>query len=143
MAKFQLISQFLKDVNFKSPNTPELFFKQDNNGAAKLDIAIDIPVKGTENNIFMVDLVVRVNSKLEADDKSVFEINMTYSGLVQMEKTELEEEQKQTLLVSVPSLLFPAVREIILRLTGDSGFPAFAMQPLDFQKKYDDSKAGK
>ena len=55
MAKFQLISQFLKDFSFESPNVPELFFKQEN-GQAKMDINLDIQIKGTENNIYMVDL---------------------------------------------------------------------------------------
>ena len=37
MAKFNIISQFLKDFSFESPNVPELFFKNDN-GQAKLEI---------------------------------------------------------------------------------------------------------
>ena len=40
MAKFNIISQFLKDISFESPNVPDLFFKQDN-GQAELEINID------------------------------------------------------------------------------------------------------
>ena len=87
MAKFQLISQFLKDFSFESPNVPELFFKQEN-GQAKMDINLDIQIKGTENNIYMVDLLVKLHSKLEQGDKSIFMIESTYSGLVQIEKSE-------------------------------------------------------
>ena len=64
MAKFNIISQFLKDISFESPNVPELFFKQDD-GQAKLEIGIDIQIKGAENNLFMVDLIVKVHSKLD------------------------------------------------------------------------------
>ena len=71
MAKFNIISQFLKDISFESPNVPELFFKQDN-GQAKLEINIDIQIKGAENNLFMVDLITKVHSKLENGDKSMF-----------------------------------------------------------------------
>ena len=67
MAKFNIISQFLKDISFESPNVPELFFKSDN-GQAKLEINIDIQIKGAENNLFMVDLITKVHSKLEAGD---------------------------------------------------------------------------
>jgi len=136
MAKFQLISQFLKDFSFESPNVPELFFKQEN-GQAKMDINLDIQIKGTENNIYMVDLLVKLHSKLEAGDKSIFMIESTYSGLVQIESSENEEDLKKTLLIDVPNLLFPSIRAIILRMTGDSGFPPFAMQPIDFQKLYE------
>lgn len=137
MPQFNLISQFLKDFSFESPNVPELFFKQEN-GQAKMEITIDIPVKGTENNLYMVDLVVKLHSKLEAGDKSIFLIEATYSGLVQMEKTDNEEELKRTLLVEVPALLFPNVRALVARATTESGFPPFLMQPVDFNKMYEE-----
>ena len=108
MAKFKIISQFLKDISFESPNVPELFFKQDN-GQAKLEINIDIQIKGAENNLFMVDLITKVHSKLEAGDKSIFLIESTYSGLVQMEEEKDDEAKKRTLLIDVPTLLFPAI----------------------------------
>jgi preprotein translocase subunit SecB len=138
MAKFQIISQFIKDFSFESPNVPELFFKQEN-GQAKMDTNLSIQIKGTENNIYMVDLLLKLHSKLEAGDKSIFMIESTYSGLVQVEKPENEEELKKTLLIEVPAMLFPAVRAIILRMTGESGFPPFAMQQFDFQKLYEEN----
>ena len=136
MAKFSIISQFLKDISFESPNVPELFFKSDN-GQAKLEINIDIQIKGAENNLFMVDLITKVHSKLENDDKSIFLIESTYSGLVQLGEQEIDDEtKKQTLLIDVPTLLFPAVRSLITRLTSESGFPTFTMQPVDFAQLY-------
>lgn len=140
MAKFKIISQFLKDISFESPNVPELFFKQDN-GQAKLEINIDIQIKGAENNLFMVDLVAKVHSKLDAGDKSIFLIESTYSGLVQMDEENDEETKKRTLLIDVPTLLFPAVRSLIVRLTSESGFPTFAMQPVDFAELYAQKQA--
>ena len=137
MAKFNIISQFLKDFSFESPNVPELFFKNDN-GQAKLEINIDIQIKGAENNLFMVDLVTKVHSKLNDGDKSIFLIESTYSGLVQMGEEKDEEAKKRALLIDVPTLLFPAVRALITRMTAESGFPAFVMQPVDFAKLYED-----
>ncbi len=137
MAKFNIITQFLKDFSFESPNVPELFFKNDN-GQAKMEINIDIQIKGAENNLFMVDLITKIHSKLEKDDKSIFLIESTYSGLVQLEEEKDEEAKKRTLLINVPTLLFPAVRALITRMTGESGFPAFVMQPVNFAKLYED-----
>ena len=140
MAKFNIISQFLKDFSFESPNVPELFFKSDN-GQAKLEINIDIQIKGAENNLFMVDLIIKAHSKLEKDDKSIFLIETTYSGLVQMEEEKDEEVKKRTLLIDVPTLLFPAVRALITRTTSESGFPTFTMQPVDFAQLYEQKNA--
>lgn len=136
MPKFNIVSQFLKDISFESPNVPELFFKQDN-GQAKLEINMDVQVKGAENNLFMVDLITKVHSKLEANDKSIFLIESNYSGLVQMEEEKDEEAKKRTLLIDVPTLLFPTVRSLLTRLTSESGFPTFTMQLVDFEELYE------
>ena len=139
MAKFNIITQFLKDFSFESPNVPELFFKSDN-GQAKMEINIDIQIKGAENNLFMVDLITKIHSKLENGDKSIFLIESTYSGLVQMEEEKDEEVKKRTLLINVPTLLFPSVRALMARMTSESGFPTFVMQPVDFEKLYEEKQ---
>lgn len=135
MPKFNIISQFLKDISFESPNVPELFFKQDN-GQAKIEINLDINIKGADNNLFMVDLITKVHSKLEKDNKTIFMIESTYTGMVQYEEKD-EETKKKTLLIDVPTLLFPHVRAMVTRLTAESGFPAFVMQPVDFADLYE------
>ena len=86
----------------------------------------------------MVDLITKVHSKLNNGDKSIFLIESTYSGLVQMGEEKDEEAKKRALLIDVPTLLFPAVRALITRMTAESGFPAFVMQPVDFAKLYED-----
>ena len=134
MPKFNIISQFLKDISFESPNVPELFFKQDN-GQSKIEINLYINIKGADNNLFMVDLITKVHSKLEADNKTIFMIESTYTGMVQYEEKD-EETKKKTLLIDVPTLLFPSVRSLVTRLTAESGFPAFVMQPVDFADLY-------
>ncbi len=136
MSKFKIISQFLKDISFESPNVPELFFKQENS-QAKIEINIDIQIKGAENNMFMVDLITKVHSKLDKDEKSIFLIESNYSGLVQLEEEKDEEAKKRTLLIDVPAQLFPAVRALVTRLTSESGFPAFVMQTVDFDALYE------
>ena len=137
MAKFNIISQFLKDISFESPNVPDLFFKQDN-GQAELEINIDMQVQGSEKNLYMVDLITKIHSKLKSDAKSIFLIEATYTGLVQIDESEKDEEaKKRTLLIDVPTLLFPSVRALVTRLTAESGFPPFAMQMVDFADMYE------
>jgi len=136
MAKFQLISQFLKDFSFENPNAPELFFKQ-GNGEANLEINVDLNVKGAENNLYMTDLIVKLHSKLKEGDKSIFMIDCTYCGLAQLEKDTSEEDIKHATLIDIPTLLFPSVRALITRITSESGFPPFTMQPVDFQELYE------
>ncbi len=141
MVNFNIISQFLKDLSFESPNVPELFFNNKDNGQAKIEIGIDLQIKGADNNLFMVDLIARVHSKLENGDKTIFMIDCTYSGLVQMGEEKDEEKKKRTLMIDVPTLLFPSVRALVSRMTSESGFPMFTMQPIDFEQMYEQKKA--
>ncbi len=138
MANFNLVSQFLKDISFESPNVPELFFKKDQT-QANMEISVDIKPKSADNNLFMVDLIVKVHSKLVEGEKSIFLIDSTYSGLVKIDEKD-EEAKKRILLIDVPKLLFPFVRSLILKLTAESGFPPFSMQPLDFEEMYEKNK---
>jgi len=135
MPKFNIISQFLKDISFESPNVPELFFKQDN-GQAKIELNIDINIKGSENNLYMVDLITRVHSKLDKDDKTIFMIESTYTGMVQYEEKD-EDAKRKTLLIDVPTILFPSVRALVTRLTAESGFQPLALQMVDFAALYE------
>ena len=135
MPKFNIISQFLKDISFESPNVPELFFKQDSN-PAKLEMNIDINVKGAENNLYMIDLITRVHSKLEKEDKTVFLIESTYSGLVQCEEKD-DDTKRKLFFIDVPTLLLPYVRSLVTRLTAESGFPPFTMPLVDFAQLYE------
>lgn len=141
MAKFNLISQFLKDLSFESPNVPELFFKQEGN-EAKLEIAFDLQVKGAEGGLYMTDIIMKLNSSLKEGDKTIFMIECTYTGLAQLDKDASEEDVKRATLIDVPTLVFPNIRALVVRLTAESGFPPFAMQPVDFQKLYEE-KNGK
>jgi preprotein translocase subunit SecB len=140
MAQYKIISSFLKKLSFDSPNVPELFFKQDNTNA-KMDINIDIQIKSSEDKIFMVDLVAKLHSKLDdSAAKTVFEIDGVYSALVQIEKDSAEDDVKRTLLVNIPEQIFPNMRALVLRLTAESGFPPFQMQPVDFEELYNNKK---
>ena len=85
----------------------------------------------------MVDLNVKVHSKLKDNAKTIFLIESTYTGLVQLDEEKDEEAKRRTLLIDVPTLLFPAVRGLITRLTAESGFPPFAMQQVDFTALYE------
>ncbi|MCL1785816.1 MAG: protein-export chaperone SecB [Alphaproteobacteria bacterium] len=137
MADFNMISQFLKDFSFESPNVPELFFKQEN-GQAKMEINVDLQVKGAEGGLYMTDLIIKLHSKLEEGDKTIFMIECTFTGLAQLDKKAKEDDIKKITLIDVPTLIFPNVRALVTRMTAESGFPPFTMQPVDFKKLYEE-----
>lgn len=140
MKKFDLITEFLKNVSFESPNVPALFF-QKGNEQAQISINIDIQVKGADNNLYMVDLIVCLNSLLNTDNSIIFAVVCIYSGLVHVEKCENEEELRRTLMIDVPTMIFPSAKTLIEQIIMTSGFPPFKMQSVDFNALYENRQS--
>ncbi|MDE7305674.1 MAG: protein-export chaperone SecB [Alistipes sp.] len=142
MRPFNLISQFLKDFSFNSPNTPELFFSQEDS-SAKIETNIDIQVKGAKNNLYMVNLLVKLDSILDKNQQPIFSISIDYRGLVEIEHPDNDEIVKKTLMIDVPQFLFPYIHHLVLQISSDSGFPPYSMQPFDFEMLYKDKEDNK
>ena len=142
MKSFNLISHFLKDFSFNSPNTPELFFHQ-NDTSAQIKTNIDVQVKGTDDNLYMVDILLKLHSVLNKDAQTVFSISIDYAGIVRIDQTDNEEITKETLMVDVPQFLFPYISLLVLQISNVSGFPPYVMPPLDFQQMYEQKKEQK
>ncbi|MDR2934052.1 MAG: protein-export chaperone SecB [Rickettsiales bacterium] len=132
---FAIIAQYLKDLSFESPQTPQVFFTKIEE-QPQIEVNIDIQAKKINDNTFDVALKVRANNKLK--DKTIFLIEVVYSAVVKT--TAPKEIEEQILLIKVPELIFPFVRSIITSTTQDSGFPPFAMAPIDFNVLYQSRK---
>ena len=132
---FVIVAQYLKDLSFESPMTPQILFTKIEEAPA-IEINIDIQAKKIDENTFDVALKIRANNKLK--DKTIFLIEVTYNAIVKlMAPQEIEEK---ILLIKVPELIFPYVRSIITGVTQDSGFPPFAMASIDFNTLYESRK---
>ena len=132
---FVIVAQYLKDLSFESPMTPQILFTKIEEAPA-IEINIDIQAKKIDENTFDVALKIRANNKLK--DKTIFLIEVTYNAIVKlMVPKEIEEK---ILLIKVPELIFPYVRSIITGVTQDSGFPPFAMASIDFNTLYESRK---
>ena len=132
---FVIVAQYLKDLSFESPMTPQILFTKIEEAPA-IEINIDIQAKKIDENTFDVALRIRANNKLK--DKTIFLIEVTYNAIVKlMAPKEIEEK---ILLIKVPELIFPYVRSIITGVTQDSGFPPFAMASIDFNTLYESRK---
>ncbi len=126
-----IVSQYIKDLSFEAPNSPSLFFNKEP-VQANVKMNIDIKVKHIQNELFNVDLVLKVHNSTK--EKSIFMVELVYGGLCAINVPEAE--QKKELLVTVPQYLFPSVRALVARITSESGFPPFMMAPIDFDAMY-------
>ena len=132
-APFMILKAFLKNVEYNTPNTPGLLFCS-NNTAATLGVSIDVQAKVAEGtSLFLVDLITHVMPNVE--DQAIFNIQLTYCALVELDTTLDEDTRKRILQVLVPQSLFNQVRGMIWNITTASGFPPLMLNDYDFESK--------
>ena len=127
---FMPIKTFLKEVDFESPNTPDLFFNAES--AANLGISIDVQSRVAEDtSLYLVELHTSLTPKI--NERVVFNLRLIYSTLVEVADKELEDETRKYLLtVVVPQSMYNPLRALVWKLTLESGFPPIMMNDYDF-----------
>jgi preprotein translocase subunit SecB len=122
--------QYIKDLSFEAPNTPEIF--RQTGEAQDIPIGIDVKVRRLEDGSFEVVLHLKVEAK--TGDRIAFLCEIAYAGLCSLHVP--EQHVEPVLLVEVPRLLFPFVRSIVADMTRDGGFPPLMITPIDFAELY-------
>jgi len=133
MKRFEILLEFLKGLSFKSPNC-DFLIQGWEKGAAEIENYADVQIYTSHENLYMVDLFVKLESKIE--EKTMFNVTAVYTALVRIENIEVEEEKQQTLLIDVATVLFPIVRSIIEPLIMNSGYPTYRITMPDFHELY-------
>ena len=135
--KILVNAQYTKDLSFENPNAPQNFSELKE--PPKIDVSVDIEVKKIQDSAFEVTLLTNV--KASANDKSLFLIELAYSGVFTVEVP--DNEREPVLMVYCPNLLFPYSRRIISDITRDAGFPPLMLDPIDFANLYHQHKISK
>ena len=119
---------FLKDIEFSSPNTPELFFHTQ---SGKLEINNNVESRRAEGtSLYLVDLQSTMVSK--TDDVVIFNAKITYSTMIEITEADLSEETtKQILNIDVPEILYDYNRARIFDMIERAGLPPYMMRDFD------------
>ena len=133
-------AQYIKDLSFESPNTPEALSNSDD--TPSINVNVNVYAKPLKGNVYEVSL--SINGKAEKKDFKVFEIELIYAGIFTLPNIKLNDEEiKRKILVEAPQLLFPFARSIISNVTRDGGFMPLIIQPMDFELLYKSTKIEK
>ena len=119
---------FLKDIEFSSPNTPELFFHTQ---SGKLEINNNVESRRAEGtSLYLVDLQSTMVSK--TDDVVIFNAKITYSTMIEITEADSSEEViKQILNIDVPKILYDYNRARIFDMIERTGLPPYMMRDFD------------
>ena len=157
--KLRIKGQYIKDLSFENPNSPQIFLMISKT-PPEINISVNIssltlPVKekdqdderqSTDNNLEgLYEVTLQVNASARIGSTVAFICEVKYCGVFSIEsesadgKVDLNQQDiRDMLLVSAPSILFPFVRELISRTTATGGFPPLMLDIVDFRKMYED-----
>ena len=129
----QINAQYIKDLSFEAPDMP--FTLMEMKSAPEININIDLKAGKTKNeNLFTVDLSLRLNAKVKETNKTLFLCELIYGALVTLNIP--EDAREPVLMVEIPHLIFPYARAIVGNAIREAGLPSLQISPIDFAGLY-------
>jgi preprotein translocase subunit SecB len=133
---FQIQRIYVKDLSFESPGAPTVFLDKWN-PTANLQLNNHARRLG-EGNEYEVEVAVTLTA--EQDGKTVYLVEVKQAGIFTISGIE-GEELEQLLGAYCPNVLFPYLREVVASLVTHGSFPAFQLQPINFDGLFQQAKA--
>ena len=129
-------SQYIKDLSMEIPHAPHIFNKMNENGP-KIDIEVNIETQELEENIYNVLMNLTMNGNIK--DEKAFILELSYGAVVSLNIP--EEHREPVLMIEIPHIMYPFVRQIVANTLTNAGLPALLLNPIDFMAMYNAKKA--
>ena len=135
MAKFNIIKEYLKKVEYTFPNDPGFFFTNKEN-STKLSINIDTRCAASADGLY--DVTVAAVISPFTTTKEVFRLEIEFHAIVTLKlmPDAPDEDKQKVLMVDVPNVIYPYVRNMASLITSTSGFPAVDLPYFDFEDNF-------
>lgn len=124
---------YLKDVSFESPRAPEIF---EGEWKPSLSVNIGTRVRPVAEDHYEVVLSLTVEAK--QGDEVAFLVELQQAGVFLVAGFS-DQERHQILGILCPQNLFPFAREEVANLALKGGFPQILLQPINFERMYQQS----
>lgn len=127
MSNIKALGQYIKDLSFEIPNSPQVFLKPQD----KPNIGLTINIDAQKINEELYEVSLKIIADATSNEERVFICEVAYAGIFSITDAEPSEIEK-ILLIDCSTLLFPFARRIIANNTIDSGFPPLMIDPVNF-----------
>ena len=131
---YKIIGKYIKELNFNIPN-PKTFFLLSKD-IANYKINIDINSIKVKENI--IEVLTGLKLSTVKDNFEKIETKIIYSSIVEFENLKpIKEEMERTILIDIPTKIYPELRQIFIFLFQNSGFKDIKInETVDFEKLY-------
>jgi preprotein translocase subunit SecB len=128
-------AQYVRDQSFENPGAPESL--RPGQSAPAIEITINMDARPIEDKQIrsLYEVVVALSATARRAGKTVFIAELQYGVSVSLPEIPAEHHHP-ILLIEIPRLAFPFVRQILANMTQQAGFPPLLMGPVDFQALY-------
>lgn len=130
-------AQYVKDLSFENPNTPESLRNTKSMPVMDVNIGMDARKLVDEKMPHLYEVVLNVRAEAMREDKVVFIAELQYGVTVSLNDMP-EDAHHPVLLIEIPRLAFPYARQILSDMTVQGGYPPLLLNPVDFQALYMD-----
>ena len=130
----KIIGKYIKELKFNIPN-PKTFFLLAKD-IANYKINIDIKSVQVKQNI--IEVLTSLKLSTVKDDVDKIDTKIIFSTIVQFNNENLaKEEMEKTILIDIPSKIYPELRKIFIFLFENSGFKDIKInKTVNFEKLY-------
>ena len=129
--QLNVLAQYVKDLSFENPNSPNSLAPQEQQPA--INIQINVTAKALADNDYEVALAIE--GKAEAEGSLLFGFELVYAGVFRVLNVD-QENLHPLIMIECPRLLFPFAREIVATNVRNGGFPPLMLEPIDFVALY-------
>lgn len=128
--------QYLKDLSFENPNAPDILVRTINESPeTDMSIGLDLQKLEHEEHEHFYEVTVNINASAVRGDKTMFVADISYGATVSINGLD-PKQHHPLLLIEVPQMLFPFVRQILAHSSLAGGFLPLQLQPIDFRSMY-------
>tara|TARA_B100001121_G_scaffold296791_1_gene302567 strand:+ start:448 stop:867 length:420 start_codon:yes stop_codon:yes gene_type:complete len=131
---YKIIAKYIKDIDFKIPNSKTFFFLSKN--IANYKINIDIKSNQIKEKIIQID--TSLSLKPAENISEIINTKIIYSTIIEITETKIDKEKlEKVILIDVPTEIYSELRKIFIFIFEMSGFKEIKIsEKIDFGKLY-------
>ena len=131
---YKIIGKYIRELNFNIPN-PKTFFLLSKNIT---NYKINVDIKSVQVKQSIIEVLTSLKLSPTSDDFEKINTKIIFSTIVEFNNEKLsKEEMKKTILVDIPSKIYPELRQIFVFLFENSGYKDIKInQTVDFERLY-------
>ena len=129
---YKIIGKYIKELKFNIPNPKTFFLLAKDIGNYK----INIDIKSVKVKQSIIEVLTTLKLSPVKNDFEKIDTKIIFSTIVEFDNKDLaKEEMEKTILVEIPSKIYPDLRQIFIFLFKSSGFEEIKInEAVDFEK---------